>query len=99
MQAALRCAARNHSMDMGERDYFDHETPEGLGPGDRLDMAEYEGTAWGENIAWGYGTPEAVVAGWMSSDGHCSNIMAPHFTQIGVGYYQGSYWTQTFGRE
>jgi uncharacterized protein YkwD len=98
MDASLRCAARSHSMDMSERDFFDHENLDGLGPGDRLDLAEYDGSAWGENIAWGYATPEAVVAGWMNSPGHCANIMTAHFTLIGVGYYSGSYWTQTFGR-
>jgi uncharacterized protein YkwD len=85
-------------MDMNLRDYFDHTTPDGLGPGDRLDQAEYDGTAWGENIAWGYTTPEAVVAGWMASPGHCANIMNAQFTETGVGYYNSSYWTQTFGR-
>ena len=32
MNAALRCAARNHSMDMGLRDYFDHYNEELLEP-------------------------------------------------------------------
>jgi uncharacterized protein YkwD len=98
MNAALRCAARNHSMDMAERDYFDHYTPEGIGPGERLDEAGYSGTAWAENVAWGYGTPEAVVAGWMTSSGHCANIMRAHLTETGVGFYEGNLWTQTFGR-
>jgi uncharacterized protein YkwD len=98
MNAALRCAARVHSMDMAGRDYFDHYTPEGIGPGERIDDAGYSGSAWAENIAWGYATPEAVVAGWMNSDGHCANIMNPNLTETGVGYYAGSLWTQTFGR-
>lgn len=97
MNDALRCAARNHSMDMGVRDFFDHTNPDGDGPGPRLDRAGYDYTTWGENIAWGYPTPEAVVAGWMSSDGHCANIMRDSFTEIGVGYYEGNLWTQTFG--
>ena len=72
-------------MDMGTRDYFDHYTPEGLGPGDRIDQAGYEGSAWGENIAWGYPTPEAVVAGWMNSPGHRANILRDEYTHLGVG--------------
>ena len=98
MNVALRCAARNHSMDMGTEGYFDHYTPEGSGPGDRLDEAGYSGSAWAENIAWGYATPAVVVSGWMASPGHCSNIMQPHLTETGVGYYAGNLWTQTFGR-
>lgn len=98
MNPALRCAARNHSMDMGTRDYFAHDTPEGLGPGDRIDQAGYAGLMWAENIAWGYSTSEAVVAGWMSSPGHCANIMRAELTETGIGYYEGQLWTQTFGR-
>jgi uncharacterized protein YkwD len=98
MNGALRCAARNHAMDMGTRDYFDHYTPEGLGPAGRLDEAGYGGSTWGENIAWGYATPADVVSGWMASPGHCANIMRSQFTETGIGYYEGSLWTQTFGR-
>jgi uncharacterized protein YkwD len=98
MNAALRCAARNHSMDMGTRDYFDHYTPEEVGPSERLDQSGYSGSSWAENIARGYATPEAVVSGWMNSSGHCSNIMRAQSVETGIGYYEGSLWTQTFGR-
>ncbi|KQY42808.1 hypothetical protein ASD18_17615 [Cellulomonas sp. Root137] len=40
--------------------------------------------AVGENLALGYPTPLAVVAGWMGSDGHRANILNPTYTQIGV---------------
>ena len=51
----------------------------------------------GENIACGYGTPAAVVNGWMNSSGHRANILNASYTQIGVGYYAGgNYWTQMF---
>lgn len=99
MLPALRCAARAHSMDMNVRGFFSHTNPDGHGPGQRLDLAGYQGFTWGENIAWGYPSPAAVVAGWMGSDGHCANIMRPQFNAIGVGYYEGNYWTQAFGAE
>jgi uncharacterized protein YkwD len=101
-QPNLRCAARLHSQDMAMRDYFAHDNPDGDGPSERMDAAGYMGSTWGENIAMGQRTPQQVVDGWMESDGHCSNIMRPQFTQIGVGFFQGSdsrslYWTQNFG--
>lgn len=109
MDPLLRCTARAHSLDMYERDFFDHLNPDGDGPGERLAAAGYMGFTWGENIAQGYSSPEDVVQGWMDSDGHCSNIMARDFTLIGVGYYPGNtegffspnahYWTQNFGAE
>lgn len=53
----------------------------------------------GENIAYGYRTPQQVVNGWMNSEGHRKNILSASFTSIGVGcYQQGSnlYWSQLF---
>ncbi len=96
MQPQLRCAARVHSRDMTERGYFSHRTPEGAGPGERIDASGYRWRTWGENIAGSYPTPEAAVNGWLDSDGHCANIMNPNFDHIGVGYY-GAEWTQVFG--
>jgi len=98
INGALTCAARNHSMDMALRGYFDHTDPDGNGPSTRIAAAEYDWSTWGENIALGYPSPEAVVQGWMDSDGHCANLMSAAFTEIGIGYYAGNYWTQVFGR-
>lgn len=53
----------------------------------------------GENIAYGYPTAEAVMNGWMNSEGHRANILQSSFTKIGVGVVQkGStlYWVQLF---
>lgn len=97
MNAALRCAARLHSQDMAARGFFDHTNPDSEGPGERIAPTGYEPRTWGENIAFGYATPEDVVAGWMSSDGHCSNIMRTSFTEMGVGYHLSRHWTQVFG--
>jgi uncharacterized protein YkwD len=96
--SALRCAARNHSMDMATRGFFDHQNPDGENPEDRIVRAGFDWTAVGENIARGQPTPDEVMADWMSSPGHCVNILSPAFDFIGVGYYgTGNYWTQTFG--
>ncbi|NVB37129.1 CAP domain-containing protein [Pseudenhygromyxa sp. WMMC2535] len=98
-EAQLRCAARLHSQDMSERGFFDHTNPDGLSPWDRVDLTDYTGFAVGENIAYGYPDPEAVMAGWMDSPGHCSNIMNPNADQIGVGYWGDSnHWTQVMGQ-
>lgn len=51
----------------------------------------------GENIAYGYTTPEKVVEGWLNSKGHRENILNPSFTHIGVGYNKnGNSWVQLF---
>jgi uncharacterized protein YkwD len=103
MNASLANAAREHSLDMGRRGYFDHATPEGVSPWDRMKAAGWSGGYNGENIFGGPATAEEVVDGWMKSPGHCENIMNPAFKYIGIGYadVEGSplthYWTQDFG--
>ena len=95
--AALRCAARNHSLDMATRNFFSHTNPDGDGSRERMDQAGYGGFTWGENIAFGQITPMQVVVGWMNSSGHCANIMNPDFTEIGIGHGPSNHWTQVFG--
>ena len=55
---------------------------------------------WGENIAYGYQTPEAVVQAWLNSSGHRANIENATFRSIGVGAAVASsgrvYWAQAF---
>lgn len=55
---------------------------------------------YAENIAYGYGTPAAVMQGWMTSkQGHKENIMNEDYCAIGVGvFYKGGvrYWVQCF---
>lgn len=56
-------------------------------------------TAAGENIAEGYSTAAAVVAGWMNSPGHRANILG-NFSHVGVGADVSknwhTYWTADF---
>ncbi|HWO10612.1 MAG TPA: CAP domain-containing protein, partial [Polyangiaceae bacterium] len=105
MNPILRCSSRLHSLDMFERDYFEHDTPDGIDPFERMAEAGFVGSGGGENIALGQSTPEEVMAAWMGSDGHCANIMRAEFDTIGVGFHPGAggrglgsnYWTQNFG--
>ena len=93
--------ARSHSQDMAERNYFEHETPEGLDPTDRgnaagygcrKDYGSYYTFGLGENIFWHSGgwygaerLAEEIMEGWMDSPGHRQNIMDPNYDRIGVG--------------
>lgn len=105
MNPILRCSARLHSLDMYERAYFDHDTPDGIDPFERMAEVGFVGSGGGENIALGQRSPEEVMAAWMDSDGHCANVMRAAFDTIGVGYHPGAgtrggssnYWTQNFG--
>jgi uncharacterized protein YkwD len=85
---------------MAARDYFDHTSPDGKDPGDRITAAGYQWTTYGENIARGQQTPAAVMDSWMNSPGHRANILNCSFKEIGLGVHEGSggpWWTQVFG--
>ncbi len=59
-------------------------------------------TMVGENIAYGYPTPKAVMNAWMHSEGHRQNILNRKFRKIGLGLARSAdgtpYWVQDFGR-
>ena len=86
-------AARSHSADMGEKQYFEHDSLGGETWSERIVRHGYtrEGYAtWkaGENIAWGaglYSSPVAIVDQWMRSPMHRAVILTRHFRDLGVG--------------
>ncbi|MFF7366801.1 sigma-70 family RNA polymerase sigma factor [Streptomyces tricolor] len=93
-------AAQGHSDDMAARGFFDHTDPDGDGPGERITAAGYRWSTYGENIAKGQQTPQAVMDSWMNSPGHRANILNCSFKNIGVGVHDGAggpWWTQAFG--
>ncbi len=93
----LSRVARYKSQDMVDRGYFSHTSPTYGSPFQMMRSFGLSYRLAGENIAYGYSTPQAVVNGWMNSEGHRKNILNPGFTQIGVGYVaQGHHWTQMF---
>jgi len=100
---ALARAARAHSEDMARNSYFSHTSRDGRSPSDRVESAGYNFRGTAENIAAGQMTPEAVMAGWISSPGHCANLMDADYTDMGVALasnrhsQMGAYWTQEFG--
>ncbi len=100
----LNEASLAHTQDQAAAGTIYHTHPStGEGPGDRISQTGYRFSTWGENVAAGYQTPEAVMQGWMTSQGHCENILNPAFTELGVGYVTGGvrynhFWTQSFAR-
>lgn len=96
----LAGVAYGHSVDMDQRDFFDHVNPSGQGPSARVSAAGITGVqGLGENIAWGQRTPAEVMASWMGSQGHRENILRASFTHLGIGVHAPGpiWWTQLFG--
>jgi hypothetical protein len=89
-------AARYHSQDMVDNNFFAHESPDGTTASERV-ARWYTESSIGENIAYGYADAwEAVMGGWMCSDGHRANIMTGMWAELGVGVVNNTF-TQDFG--
>lgn len=85
--AELESSAGLHSNNMADRDFFAHCDPDTLtSPANRMVAAGYIPSYASENIAAGYTTPSAVVAGWMASSGHRTAILSTSSRELGVGY-------------
>lgn len=102
----LNNAAKIKLDDMFKNGYFEHNSPEGKGPGDLADIVKYEYVSVGENLAMGYfKNNEDLVTSWMNSPGHRENILSNKYDEIGVAVGKGMYkgketWlaVQEFGR-
>jgi len=94
---ALARAARAHSADMAATGQLSHTGSRGEELGQRVRNAGYQPQAWGENVAYGQPDPEAALAAWLDSPGHCRNIMDPAYREFGAGRAVGSdgrpFWT------
>jgi uncharacterized protein YkwD len=93
----LERAAQKHADDMARKKFFCHTGSDKSTVSTRVDKEEFVWMLVGENIADGYKNEVDVVAGWMTSPGHCKNIMNPEFTHMGVAVSKdGKYWVQVF---
>ena len=103
MNETLLGTARAHSQDMIDRDYFAHDTPEGVTPFQRIVNAGYNYSTAGENIA--LVTSSGAITNQMTVDlhqllfvdlnypgrGHRVNILLGDYQEIGVGQAAGNY--------
>ncbi|MFC6086946.1 CAP domain-containing protein [Sphaerisporangium aureirubrum] len=99
VDSRLTRSARAHSRDMAAKGYFDHTSPQGTTPWQRMARAGYSNSA-AENIARGYSSAEETVRGWMNNAGHRRNILNCQISTVGVGVAYGggdTWWTQDFG--
>ena len=90
--ASLEAAAAAHGQEMIAADYFNHISPSGVTPLDRVRETGYVpndevGYVIGENLAWGtlsLSTPEAIVKAWIASPEHLANILEAKYRDTGI---------------
>jgi uncharacterized protein YkwD len=100
----LNAAAQRHAEDMLLRSYYNHFSPEGTTPADRVRKNGYVPHITAENIARGPFTVDEVMDDWMLSREHRGNLLHPAFRHLGVGVAVGKnsvgytvLWVQDFG--
>lgn len=100
----LESAAAVHSTDMVVNNFFAHQSPTtGKTFRERLVDAGYNWTSGGENIAAGQASVSQVMADWIASPSHCSNMMISAYRDVGVSCKSNSastyqyYWTLEMG--
>lgn len=95
--------AASHAREMVANGYFSHVGANGSSVSDRIAAAGYSWAGAAENIAAGQPTVTRVVDAWMSSDGHCANVMNPAMEEFAVAcvYNTGNrsnYWVMDLAK-
>jgi len=92
VDAELMSAARIRAEEISRK--FSHTRPNGQ-TGSSVSAA-----ARNENIARGHGTPDRVMAAWLTSNSHRRNLLARGYGSIGVACVKVNgitHWVQLFG--
>jgi uncharacterized protein YkwD len=87
LDVRLLRAARGHSADMMNRQYFAHGAVAA-----RALAQQARGPVYGEDLAWGTGvTAQSVVKNWLASPRHRAVLLRPGFRRIGIGIAFGTF--------
>jgi uncharacterized protein YkwD len=100
----LTRAAQLQAEQMATAKKLAHDIPGARYPtlASRLKLVGYTAITSGENVAEGYTSGAALLAGWMTSAPHRANILSARYTETGVGTARSkagrTYHVQVFGR-
>ncbi len=101
--ANLERAAQDYAQEMATFAFLSHTGHDGSAPNERITRSGYRWSDTGENLASGATSPDVLVFSWLGSPEHCSNIMDPTYTQMGLGYAvsprgdSNTFWALEFG--
>lgn len=80
----LNRSAEVKCQDMALRNYWEHNTPEGIAPWTFVQQQGVKYNKAGENLAYGHPDSKSVVVGWLISPSHKANMLDPVFTHEGL---------------
>lgn len=86
----LTRAAEDRIRDMYAKRYFDHYAPDGTEPFVWFTREHYDYVDAGENLAKAYNSGRDIVADWMQSPAHRSNVLGEHYEDIGIAIAPGT---------
>jgi uncharacterized protein YkwD len=98
MDPLLQAAARDHSLDMYQRHYFSHNTPDGQNPFDRMRAHGAHFVTAGENIAFAPDVDQAYQS-LLASPDHRANILNGDFRCVGIGAYSAIGYEEMFTQD
>jgi uncharacterized protein YkwD len=102
--ADLARAAQLQAEQMAAAGKLAHEVPGSRYPtlASRMKLVGYAYRSVGENVAEGYTSGAALMAGWMTSAPHRANLLSARYTETGVGMARSKsgrvYSVQVFAR-
>jgi len=85
----LSNAAYSKANDMFSKNYWAHNSPDGLTPWVFIKGSGYSYLYAGENLARGFSTSPEVVNAWMASPSHRDNILSQNYRDIGFAIVPG----------
>ena len=95
---ALTRAAAAHARDLARSGRFSHTGSDDSTVGQRVRAQGYGFCFVAENIAKGQGSLDAVLRGWMASDGHRRNLLADQAQDFGLVRGPGALWVMVLAR-
>jgi len=79
----LSQAAALKAQDMFAKDYWAHNSPDGITPWAFIKQSGYNYVYAGENLARGFNSAEDVVNAWMASPKHKENMLFKNYNDVG----------------
>lgn len=85
----LARAAALKANDMFEKQYWAHESPNGVTPWQWIEQVEYDYKYAGENLAKNFHTAEGTLVAWMASSEHRANVLGTQYGEVGFAVVEG----------
>lgn len=82
-------AAAAKAADMFSKNYWAHNSPDGVQPWTFILNSGYSYLHAGENLARDFRSPDGIVNAWMDSPSHKANLISSKYQDIGVAVVDG----------